>query len=68
MFCMLKFVANSLLTLRRFVTKRIDMESDVPINLNLDFTRILLGIDITKQKPILFVDTLIDLMNKDVQD
>lgn len=50
------------------MTPGIDMESDDLINLNLDFTRILLGIDITKQKPILFVDTLIDLMKKDVQD
>jgi hypothetical protein len=28
----------------------IDMESDVHVNFDLDFTRILLGIDITKKK------------------
>ena len=27
-----------------------DMESDVHVNFDLDFTRILLGIDITKKK------------------
>lgn len=44
----------------------IDMESDVHVNFDLDFTRILLGIYITKKKKKLFVKIFIDLINKNV--